>query len=184
MHVPVPRVKRLYDQLMDPIGHVFHIVLGLSPNQISCVGFFIGIVSVILVLLGHWQSGLVVMGISLFLDGIDGNVARRFNLQSDLGKKLEILFDRSLEAGIIFALSITMDISIILSVLLIYSILLMTSLRERTRFDPGMKRIALLFGFIINFEFIFHMIFLTHIGSFIFQMVILDYKSTGGSYTC
>ena len=69
-----------------------------------------------------------------------------------------------------------------LAILVIYSILLMTSLRDKTKFDPGLKRVALFLGFIISFELIFNAVFFVHVGSFIIQLAILDYviPSRGG----
>lgn len=184
MHIRIPKVKEKYDQIMDPIGKFFHTYLRLSPNQVSFIGFLIGLGSVILVLQNNWQLGLVIMAVSLFLDGIDGNIARKYNLTSQTGEKLELIFDRTLEAFLFLSFALIMDISIVLLGLLIYSILIMTSLRDKTKFDPGMKRIALFLGFFINFEYIFHLIFLVHLCSFILQLVILDYQETGGKLSC
>ncbi|WP_455143791.1 CDP-alcohol phosphatidyltransferase family protein [Candidatus Hodarchaeum mangrovi] len=184
MHIRIPKVKEKYDQMMDPIGILFHDYLRLTPNQISFIGFTIGLGSVILVLQNEWQLGLIIMSISLFFDGIDGNVARKYGLTSQTGEKLELIFDRSLEVLLFLAFTLVMDISIILFGLLIYSILIMTSLRDKTKFDPGMKRIVLLFGFIISFESLFHLIFLVHLCSFILQIIILDYQHTGGDIPC
>ncbi|MFX1515271.1 MAG: hypothetical protein ACFFC6_03115, partial [Promethearchaeota archaeon] len=95
---------------------------------------------------------------------------------------LELIFDRSLEAFIFMAFAVITGIDFGLAILVIYSILLMTSLRDKTKFDPGLKRVALFLGFIISYELIFNLVFFVHIGSFIFQLAILDYMkpSRGG----
>lgn len=184
MHVRIPGLKKRYDQVMKPISEFFHVKLGLQPNHVSFIGFLIGLVAVALVLMELWQLGLVVMALSLLFDGIDGNIARMYRLESKTGEKLEILFDRSLEALLFFSFAIIFNIDFILVILVIYSVLVMTSLRDKTRFDPGLKRIALLLGFLISFELILNLVFLVHLGSFMLQIAVLDYinQSKGVSY--
>ena len=189
MHVIVPGVKKSYDSIMKPISEFFHIKLGLSPNEVSFIGFLIGLSSVGLVIMQFWQLGLVVMAISLLFDGIDGNIARTYGLTSKTGEKLELIFDRSLEALLFSAFAIINRIDLGLVLLIVYTILLMTSLQKNAKFDPGLKRIALLFGFIINFEIIFHMVFFVHVGAVIVQLVIVEYtgefvNKTEVSSTC
>ncbi|MHA1967705.1 MAG: CDP-alcohol phosphatidyltransferase family protein [Candidatus Hodarchaeales archaeon] len=177
MHVIFPSVKTNYDKIMRPISDFFHIKLKMQPNHVSLLGFCIGLLSVVLILLSHWQLGLVLMVISLLFDGIDGNIARMYGLQSKTGENLELIFDRSLEALIFIALAFHFGIDYRIAFLAIYSILLMTSLRDKAKFDPGLKRIALLFCLVMTFEIIFTFVFFVHIFSFILQLVILDYKN-------
>ena len=179
MHVHAG-VKKYYDRIMKPTSAFFLEKLGLSPSEVSFLGFLIGLSSVGLVILQYWQLGLVVMGISLLFDGIDGNIARIYGLTSKTGEKLELIFDRSLEALLFSSFAIINRIDLGLVILIVYTILLMTSLQKKSRFDPGLKRIALLLGFIWSFEFIFHMVFFVHIGAVIIQLVIVEYR---GSFT-
>ncbi|MFX0050415.1 MAG: CDP-alcohol phosphatidyltransferase family protein [Candidatus Hodarchaeota archaeon] len=175
MHVRIPGLKKRYDQIMKPLSEFFHLKLRLHPNHVSFIGFLIGLMAVALVLLGLWQIALVITVVSLLFDGIDGNIARMYGLESKTGEKLEIIFDRSLEALLFLAFAIVFNIDLMLAFLVIYSILIMTSLRDKTRFDPGLKRIALLLGFLINYETILNLVFLVHIGSFMVQIAVLDY---------
>ncbi|MFX1518025.1 MAG: CDP-alcohol phosphatidyltransferase family protein, partial [Promethearchaeota archaeon] len=134
MHVCIPGVKKRYDQIMRPISEFFHINLKLNPNQVSCLGFLIGLTSAVLILIKLWQLGLIIMAVSLLFDGIDGNIARVYGLESKTGEKLELIFDRSLEAFIFTAFAVITGIDFGLAILVIYSILLMTSLRDKTKF--------------------------------------------------
>jgi len=177
MYVIFPNVKTKYDQFMQPISHFFHIKLKMNPNHVSFLGFLLGLVSVGLVLLTQWQVGLILMGISLLFDGIDGNIARVYKLESETGEFLELIFDRSLEVLIFLALAFLFGIDYRLIFLVIYSIFLMTTLRDKAKFDPGVKRTALFFCVIMSFELIFTIIFFVHLGSFILQLCILDYKN-------
>jgi len=180
MHVCIPGVKKKYDKIMKPISEFFHVKMGISPNQVSCLGFLIGLISIPLVILHYWQLGLVVMAISLLFDGIDGNIARIYGLTSKTGEKLELIFDRSLEALLFFAFAIINGIDLGFVLLIVYTILLMTSLQKKSRFDPGLKRIALIFGFIISFKIIFQMVFFVHLGAVIVQLIMVEYV---GDYT-
>ncbi len=184
MHIIVPKLKNQYDQFMNPLSKFFHLKLGLSPNQVSCIGYIIGLISVIVIIVELWQIGLVLMIISLIFDGIDGNIARIYNLESKSGEMLELIFDRSLEILIFLAISLVMKVPILLYFLVVYSILMVTILRDKTRFDPGFKRIALVLGFFLNFEIIFQMVFLIHLFSFMLQMVLLDFYDTGSGIIC
>jgi phosphatidylglycerophosphate synthase len=177
MYIVLPGVKKTYDGIMRPISDLFHLKFGMQPNHVSVLGFLIGLVSVVLIFLTYWQLGLLVMCISLFLDGVDGNIARVYGLTSKTGEQLEIIFDRSLEALMFFALAYHFGLNYMIVVLTIYSILLMTSLRDKARFDPGLKRIALIFILVVSYEIIISLVFFTHIGAFVLQLVILDYKN-------
>jgi phosphatidylglycerophosphate synthase len=184
MHVRIPGLKKRYDQIMKPISEFFHLKLKLHPNHVSFIGFLIGLVAVALVIVGLWQLGLVVMVISLLFDGIDGNIARMYGLESKTGEKLEIIFDRSLEALLFSAFAIAFAIDFMLVFLVVYSVLVMTSLRDKVRFDPGLKRIALLLGFLISFEVILNLVFLVHLGSFMLQIAVLDYINQSKGVSC
>ena len=177
MYIIIPSIKKTYDGLMRPISDFFHLKLKMLPNHVSILGFLIGLISVALIFLTHWQLGLIVMGISLFFDGVDGNIARVYGLTSKTGEYLELVFDRSLEALSFFALAFHFGINYMIVVLTVYSILLMTSLRDKARFDPGFKRIALIFILVASYETIISLVFFTHIGAFILQLCILDYKN-------
>ncbi|MHA2157004.1 MAG: CDP-alcohol phosphatidyltransferase family protein [Candidatus Hodarchaeales archaeon] len=177
MYIAVPSVKKTYDGIMRPISDLFHLKFNMSPNQVSILGFLIGLVSVALIFFTHWQLGLIIMCISLFLDGVDGNIARVYGLESKTGEHLEIIFDRSLEALLFFALAYNFGIDYKVVFLTIYSILLMTSLRDKAKFDPGLKRVSLILLLVISYEMIISLIFFTHIGAFILQLCILDNKN-------
>ena len=177
MHIVVPGVKKTYDGIMRPISDLFHLKLKMLPNHVSVLGFLVGLASVGLIFLTHWQLGLIIMGISLFLDGIDGNIARVYGLESETGEQLEIMFDRSLEAMMFFALAYNFGVNYTVVFLSIYSILLMTSLRDKAKFDPGLKRASLILILVISYDIIISLVFFVHIGAFILQLCILDNKN-------
>src|SRR5258706_102038 len=82
-----------------------HETLGFSPNQISTIGFAVGLIAAALVASGALLAGLIVLAVSQIIDGLDGGVARKYNLQSDRGQMLEVVFDRLNELAIFLALA-------------------------------------------------------------------------------
>ncbi|MHA1947532.1 MAG: CDP-alcohol phosphatidyltransferase family protein [Candidatus Hodarchaeales archaeon] len=177
MYIVIPGVKKTYDGVMRPISDLFHLKLKMLPNHVSVLGFLVGLVSVGLIFLTHWQLGLIIMGISLFLDGVDGNIARVYGLESKTGEQFEIIFDRSLEAMMFFALAYNFGVDYTVVILTVFSILLITSLRDKAKFDPGLKRASLILILVISYEMIISLVFFVHIGAFILQLCILDNKN-------
>jgi archaetidylinositol phosphate synthase len=177
MYIAVPGVKKTYDGIMRPISDLFYLKLKMLPNHVSVLGFLIGLASVGLIFMRQWQLGLIIMGISLFLDGVDGNIARVYGLESKTGEQLEILFDRSLEAMMFIALAYNFGVNYTVVLLAIYSIILMTALRDKAKFDPGLKRASLILILVLSYEIIISLVFFVHIGAFILQLCILDNKN-------
>ncbi|MFX1514058.1 MAG: CDP-alcohol phosphatidyltransferase family protein [Promethearchaeota archaeon] len=176
MHTYFPRdIDKKINQFFNPASELFHEKLKLSPNQVSIMGYIIGMVSVIFILSEEWPIALILLASSLFFDGIDGHMARTYELMSETGEKLELIFDRSVEACMFLALAYIHEIDLTLALLTIYSILLMTSLRDKAKFDPGAKRVAIFIGFVFVFEIVVTLVFLIHIVAFVLQLVILNY---------
>lgn len=151
--------------------------IGIIPNQISVVGFIIGTISVVFVLLQKIEIALILLLITLIFDGLDGALARYAKLESKLGKKLELIFDRTNEAMWFLALAIVSLVSLKIAVLAIVAILLMTTLRNKSNFDPGFKRTILFIGYFLNnFQLALEVIFLVNLFGFLISMLILDYK--------
>jgi len=166
MYIVIPGVKETYDGVMRPISDLFHLKLKMLPNHVSVLGFLVGLVSVGLIFLTHWQLGLIIMGIS-----------RVYGLESKTGEQFEIIFDRSLEAMMFFALAYNFGVDYTVVILAVFSILLITSLRDKTKFDPGLKRASLILILVISYEMIISLVFFVHIGAFILQLCILDNKN-------
>jgi len=68
----------------------------LSPNQITLISFFFGLMSAFLFYQGHYESSIIASGLlvlSTWVDGVDGEIARLKFMESDIGKKLDIYCD-------------------------------------------------------------------------------------------
>ena len=67
--------------------------VSISPNALTGVGLLFGLISALLCSLGALQSALVFWIVNRIFDGLDGEVARAQQSQTDLGGYLDILAD-------------------------------------------------------------------------------------------
>lgn len=169
-----PNINKKIGEFLSPVVDFVHNYLGLSPNFVSGLSFATGIIASGFILSHDLEMGLFIMLISLLLDGLDGPIARRFHYDLKFGEKLDTIMDRSLEIVTFISLAIAGFVEIKIVILSLVSILLMTSLRDRSRFDPGFKRTVIFLGVFTGFTFAFNLIFLVNLGGFIINLLILD----------
>ena len=68
----------------------------ISPNQITLLSFFLGLVSAFLFLQGSYGTSVIaamLLVLSTWVDGADGEIARLKFMETDIGKKLDIYCD-------------------------------------------------------------------------------------------
>lgn len=171
------------DGILSGLIKFVHETLGLSPNQISTIGFIVGIVGAVLVAAGMLVSGLVVMVVSQIIDGLDGGVARMYKLQSDKGQMLEVVFDRLNELAMFLALVYSGYVTLFMAILAFVAILLVTIIEPMSKFDPGFKRFMIYFGYLAmvlfhvqGFQLAMHVIFLANLTGFMIGTVMVDYR--------
>lgn len=171
------------DGILRILIRFVHEKLGLSPNQISTIGFFVGMIAALLVGAGFLLPGLIVLAVSQIIDGLDGGVARRYNLQSPKGRMLETIYDRLNELAIFLALAYVGQVSYLIAVLAFIAILLVTMVEPFSKFDPGFKRFMIYFGYfatmffhIKGFEVAMHVIFFANLIGFIVGTIMVDYR--------
>ncbi len=172
----VSALTQKVDRLLNPIIEVLHLRLKLTPNQISVIGFLFGLIATGLILFNHVGLALVFLAISQVFDGLDGGVARRFNLESKTGERLDVYLDRSNEFFLFLALAYIGQVSYSVALLAFLAILLMTSLAERSKFDPGFKRISLYIGYFVGFELVLKAVFWVNLIGFVVSMLTIEYK--------
>ncbi len=160
-----------------------HETLGCSPNQISVAGFIVGVAAAVVTAAGHLLTGLVLMALSQVIDGLDGGVARKYNLISDTGKKLEVIFDRTNELCMFLALAVSGYVSYGMVALAFAAILLVTVLEPLSGFDPGFKRFMLYFGYaamlifhVNGLQIAMHVIFIANLAAFAVGTILVDYR--------
>ncbi len=165
-----------------PIRFV-HETLGLTPNQISTIGFIVGIAAAVAVAAGALIPGLILLALSQIIDGLDGGVARRYNMRSERGQQLEVIFDRLNELAIFLALAFIGEVTLFIAVLAFVAILLVTLIEPLSRFDPGFKRFMIYFGYIVGlifhirgFQLALNVVFFANLAAFAIGTILVDYR--------
>ncbi|MFW9983681.1 MAG: CDP-alcohol phosphatidyltransferase family protein [Candidatus Odinarchaeota archaeon] len=96
------RLRRVFGPLVRIIARGF-IRLGISPNTISVLAFFLGLCAAFVLLLFHWY---IIYAVLVFcaglLDGVDGEVARQTNQMSVTGGFLDSMLDRFVDVIVLF----------------------------------------------------------------------------------
>ena len=94
-------VNRLFSRLAKGL-----LQAGLSPNQVTAAAFLLGIGSMVLLYLQHTVFAVAALWLSGLLDAVDGEMARQSGKSSMLGAQLDIVSDRVVELGIVWALAL------------------------------------------------------------------------------
>lgn len=65
----------------------------LLPNLFTTGGLFAGFFAIIAAMNGRFEAASIAIFIAMFMDGLDGRIARMTNTQSDFGKEYDSLAD-------------------------------------------------------------------------------------------
>jgi phosphatidylglycerophosphate synthase len=143
---------------------------------LTWISFGTGTLAAALILLGQIGWSMVMIVLALILDGLDGMVARRYKLVSRQGETLDNILDPVIEITLFLAIAVSGYGSIKLAVLASLAVILIRLLRKRAGFDPGFKRVVLIFGYFTNFNLALQIIFVMNLVGYIIQMLIVDYR--------
>lgn len=167
-------MKQLSDRIVRPAARFLHVRLGLSPTQVSWIAFAFSTAAAAGIGFGHLTPGLGLMAVGQVLDGIDGGIAREFGLESEEGHRLDTVLDRVSEALVFLAFGAAGIVPYRLPLLALSAILLLTTICDRSRFDPGFKRVALYLGYWVPYPILFEIIFAVNLGGYVLGLLLID----------
>lgn len=98
----LPLEYGLYTKFNPIVGPFFHEKLGLSPNMITVLSIIAGLASAYSLYTNHYTPSAILLMVSQTLDGVDGYVARKYNMQSKFGDRLDHYSDYVVHSLIIF----------------------------------------------------------------------------------
>jgi phosphatidylglycerophosphate synthase len=153
-----------------------HLRLGLTPDQVSWASFAVSAVAAVVIAAGHLYAGLWLMGFGMALDSLDGSMAREFGLVSAAGERLDTLLDRASEAVIFLGLYVAGLVPLRLMLLAFTAIMLLTTIVERSKFDPGFKRTVLFFGPWVRYPVLFTVVFAANLAGYVIGLLLLDFQ--------
>ena len=107
----------LSELLLDPIH-----CLGLTPNMVTYLSIVLNLLSAYLIVKDKLILSMILCNLAYLCDSIDGKLARKFNMSSDFGMKLDIVSDNICYIILICVIFVKnkFDIKLILIILFIY----------------------------------------------------------------
>jgi phosphatidylglycerophosphate synthase len=174
MYEFAPVLGTAVDRGIRPVLRFMHVTLGLSPAQVTWAAFWVSAAAAVVFASGRVVPALVLMGIGQILDALDGGIARQFGLVSKAGHRLDTWLDRASEIAIFLGCAVGGFVPLRLALLASVAVLLLTTIVDRSRLDPGVKRFALYFGIWIPYPLIFSIIFIVNLAAYVVGLLVID----------
>jgi len=174
MYEFAPVLGSTVDRGIRPVLRFVHVTLGLSPDRVTWAAFWVSAAAAAVFATGRVIPALVLMGVGQVLDALDGGIAREFGLVSAAGHRLDTRLDRASEIVIFLSCAVGGLVSFRLAALASVAVLLLTTIVDRSKLDPGMKRFALYFGIWLPYPLIFTIIFVVNLAAYVVGLLIID----------
>jgi len=170
MYEFAPVLGSAVDRGIRPVLRFVHVTLGLSPDQVTWAAFGVSVAAGAVFATGRVVPALVLMAIGQLLDALDGGIG----LVSAAGHRLDTWLDRASEIAIFVGCAAGGLVSLRLALLASVAVLLLTTVVDRSRLDPGVKRFALYFGIWAPYPLIFSIIFIVNLAAYVAGLLIID----------
>lgn len=95
--------RKYVNPVIDMGANIF-LKLKLTPNKVTLLALFIGIITSILLFFGNFKLAVFMLWFSGYLDSVDGAMARILKKTTLFGTLLDIVSDRVVEISIILVL--------------------------------------------------------------------------------
>ena len=174
MYEFAPVLGTAVDRGIRPVLRFMHVTLGLSPDQVTWAAFWVSAAAAAVFATGRVIPALVLMAIGQILDALDGGIARQFGLVSAAGHRLDTRLDRASEIAIFLGCAVGGLVSFRLAILASVAVLLLTTIVDRSKLDPGLKRFALYFGIWLPYPLIFSIIFIVNLAAYVVGLLVID----------
>ena len=174
MYEFAPVLGSAVDRGIRPVLRFVHITLGLSPNQVTWAAFGVSAAAAVVFATGRVVPALVLVAVGQLLDALDGGIARQFGLVSPAGHRLDTWLDRASEIVIFLGCAVGGLVSLRLAGLASVAVLLLTTIVDRSKLDPGVKRFALYFGIWAPYSLIFSIIFIVNLAAYVVGLLVID----------
>jgi phosphatidylglycerophosphate synthase len=173
-----PVLGAALDRPIRPVLRFVHVTLGLSPDQVTWASFWVSAAAGAVFATGGGRvvPALILVAIGQILDAMDGGIARHYGLVSAAGHRLDTRLDRASEIVIFLGCALGGLVSWKLAALASVAILLLTTIVDRSKLDPGAKRIALYFSPWVSFQLLFSIIFIVNLAAYVVGLLIIDCK--------
>ena len=174
MYEFAPVLGSAVDRGIRPVVRFVHVTLGLSPNQVTWAAFGVSAAAAVVFATGRVVPALVLVAVGQLLDALDGGIARQFGLVSPAGHRLDTWLDRASEIVIFLGCAVGGLVSLRLAGLASVAVLLLTTIVDRSKLDPGVKRFALYFGIWAPYSLIFSIIFIVNLAAYVVGLLVID----------
>jgi archaetidylinositol phosphate synthase len=128
------RIQYLVEGIFQSSSRLFHKV-GLSPNSLTALGFFLWIAASLLYWGGlsgwEWGASVLVLVVAGYFDAVDGAMARKYTKVSKFGGVLDSVLDRLGEIAVYAGLAAGALISLWLAVWTMSASLMVSYVRAR-----------------------------------------------------